>query len=114
MTAPIYHLTTRAAWADANTLGEYTVDSQASLGFIHCSTASQVLRVANAYYPGCTDLVLLEIDTSCLRAEVRWEPGTDRPEELFPHIYGPLNLQAVSRVFTLSPEVDGQFKSLPV
>ncbi|MBI4731416.1 MAG: DUF952 domain-containing protein [Chloroflexi bacterium] len=125
----MYHITTRTSWSAAQEAGAYTADSLASQGFIHCSKADQVLRVANAIYRGQTGLVLLEIDLSALRSEVRWEPGTDtvravntlgtpvrdgKPEELFPHIYGPLNLDAVHRVLDFPPGPDGQFRSLPI
>jgi uncharacterized protein (DUF952 family) len=109
----IYHIATRADWETAQTDGEYTrssVDkSLAEEGFIHASQASQVARTANKFYrdvPG--DLVLLVIDPGRLRAEVRYEdvPGAELP---FPHIYGPLNTDAVveARPFPAGP--DGTF-----
>lgn len=105
----IYHIATRADWQTALTDGEYTrssVDkSLAEEGFIHASQASQVARTANRFYrdvPG--DLVLLVIDEERLRAEVRYEdvPGAELP---FPHIYGPLNTDAVleARPFAAGP-----------
>lgn len=105
----IYHIATRADWQTALTDGEYTrssVDkSLAEEGFIHASQASQVARTANRFYrdvPG--DLVLLVIDEQRLRAEVRYEdvPGAELP---FPHIYGPLNTDAVleARPFAAGP-----------
>ena len=105
----IYHIATRADWQTALADGEYTrssVDkSLAEEGFIHASQASQVARTANRFYrdvPG--DLVLLVIDEERLRAEVRYEdvPGAELP---FPHIYGPLNTDAVleARPFAAGP-----------
>lgn len=113
MAGVIYHIATRADWETAQTDGEYTrssVDkSLAEEGFIHASQASQVARTANKFYrdvPG--DLVLLVIDPDLLRAEVRYEdvPGAELP---FPHIYGPLNTDAVleARPFAAGP--DGTF-----
>jgi uncharacterized protein (DUF952 family) len=113
MTEFIYHITSRTSWSAAQEQGFYTADSLASQGFIHCSKAEQVLRVANAIYRGQTGLVLLEIDLTALRPEVRWEPGTDRPDELFPHVYGALDLEAVRRVLDFPPDEDGLFRSLP-
>src|SRR5882724_6514195 len=109
----IYHIATRADWDRARADGEYTrstVDKTlAEEGFIHASAASQVARTANRFYrdvPG--DLVLLVIDPGLLRAEVRYEdvPGAELP---FPHIYGPLNVDAVvaARPFAAGP--DGTF-----
>ena len=109
----IYHIATRADWERAHADGEYTrstVDKTlAEEGFIHASQASQVARTANRFYrevPG--DLVLLVIDPGRLRAELRYEdvPGAELP---FPHIYGPLNADAVvdARPFAAGP--DGAF-----
>lgn len=114
MTGFIYHITSQTSWSAAQEAGAYTADSLASQGFIHCSKDDQVLRVANAFYRGQTGLVLLEIDLSALRPEVRWEPGMDKANELFPHLYGPLNLDAVVRVLEFPLDADGQFRSLPV
>ncbi|HEY6492816.1 MAG TPA: DUF952 domain-containing protein [Trebonia sp.] len=109
----IYHIATRADWERARTDGEYTRSSVdktlAEEGFIHASQAAQVARTANKFYrdvPG--DLVLLVIDTSLLRAEVRYEdvPGAELP---FPHIYGPLNPGAVVDVRDFAPGPDGTF-----
>ena len=109
----IYHIARRADWERARADGEYTrstVDKTlAEEGFIHASQAPQVAGTANKFYrdvPG--DLVLLVIDPGLLRAEVRYEdvPGAELP---FPHIYGPLNCEAVveARPFAAGP--DGTF-----
>jgi uncharacterized protein (DUF952 family) len=109
----IYHIATRADWDQARAEGEYTRSSVgrtlAQEGFIHASQASQVTRTANKFYrdvPG--DLLLLVIDTSLLRPEVRYEdvPGAELP---FPHIYGPLNVDAVLEARPLRPGPDGSF-----
>lgn len=76
------------------------------VGFIHCSFAHQVRGVADAFYRGRSDVVLLTIDRSLVRAEIREEAppgGADR----FPHIYGPLNLDAVAAVEPIAMRVDG-------
>jgi uncharacterized protein (DUF952 family) len=109
----IYHITSRTSWSAAQKSGAYTADSLASEGFIHCSKVEQILRVASTWYAGQRGLVLLEIDETRLSPEVRWEPGTDKPDELFPHIYGPLNMDAVLRVHDFDPGSDGHF-SLPL
>jgi uncharacterized protein (DUF952 family) len=109
----IYHIAVRADWERALADGAYTrstVDKTlAEEGFIHASQASQVARTANTYYrdvPG--DLVLLVIDPARVGAEVRYEdvPGAELP---FPHIYGPLNVDAVLAVVPLAPGPDGTF-----
>ena len=109
----IYHIATRADWAQALADGVYTRSSVdktlAEEGFIHASQASQVTRTANRYYrdvPG--DLVLLVIDPGLVSAPVRYEdvPGAELP---FPHIYGPLNVGAVLAAVPFAPGPDGMF-----
>ena len=94
----VYHIAAAADWEQARRDGEYTVSTRgrtlAEEGFIHASTAAQVNQVAGAYYRDAPDLVLLVIDTERVGSPIRYElvPGQDQP---YPHIYGPLNLDAV-------------------
>ncbi len=108
----ILHATSRAAWTAAQKNGRYEAASLAEQGFIHCSKVDQILRVANSYFPGQPGMVLLVIDPAHLEAALRWEPGADAATELFPHVYGPLNLDAVVDVIDFEPGPDGLF-SLP-
>jgi uncharacterized protein (DUF952 family) len=85
-------------------------------GFIHCSTNEQVIPVAEKYYQGHQDLTLLVIEPERLTSNLRWEPPAEGapppgvPEgSLFPHIYGPINLEAVVRVFDLQSQPDGKY-----
>jgi uncharacterized protein (DUF952 family) len=109
----IYHIATRTDWEHARASGEYTRSSVGKTleeeGFIHASQASQVTRTANKFYrdvPG--ELLVLVIDTGLLRPELRYEdvPGAELP---FPHIYGPLNVDAVVESRPLAPGPDGDF-----
>ncbi len=109
--AIILHITNRQDWEDAQAAGRYQADTLASEGFIHCSTPEQVVSVANALYPARQDLVLLGIDPARLTAPVRYE-NLQGEDELFPHLYGPLNLEAVVRVWEFVPDLEGRF-SLP-
>jgi glutathione S-transferase len=97
MTA-IYHLATAEAWAEAQAAGSYRESTRglslAEVGFIHCSYAHQVPRVARTFYADVPDLVLLTIDPERLTAELR-EDRVQDTGEVYPHIYGPLNLEAV-------------------
>ena len=77
-------------------------------GFIHCSTPAQVLQVANARFRGRSDLLLLSIDTDRVDAEIRYE-NLEGGEQLFPHIYGELDRDAVIRVVEFKPQADGSF-----
>ena len=100
----IYHITSRGLWQSAIESGEYSPPSLQAEGFIHCSRQDQLLAVANEFYRGQADLLLLGIDESKLSAELRWEapahPGPvganhTKDDSAFPHIYGELNLEAV-------------------
>jgi uncharacterized protein (DUF952 family) len=116
----ILHLASNDAWLAAVKKGAYYADSLSADGFIHCSTSAQVVDVANAFYHGQSGLVLLVIDPDTLTPELKWEPPAHpNPEraaaigdELFPHIYGHLNLDAVTKVIPFKPAADGTF-SLP-
>lgn len=112
----ILHITSRAEWTDAQTRGEYIAASLNTEGFIHCSTEKQVLHVANAFYHGRNDLVLLKLDEAKLKPELKWEPpAAARPapgiseSDLFPHIFGPINLTAVASVLDFVPDSAGNF-----
>jgi uncharacterized protein (DUF952 family) len=113
----IYHITSRQAWQEAQKRGQYSAESLETEGFIHCSTQTQILPVAEKYYQGQTGNLLLMIDPDLLTSELRWEPPSGGapppgvPEgEPFPHIYGPINLDAVVNVFDLETNPDGSHK----
>ncbi|HKZ44591.1 MAG TPA: DUF952 domain-containing protein [Anaerolineales bacterium] len=106
----IYHICKIIDWENANIASEYRADSLESEGLIHCSTSTQVPRVLNSFYKGQQDLALLVIDLSRLEPQVKWEPGLDKPDELFPHVFGPINLDAIDRTITLPINADGNFK----
>lgn len=103
----ILHITHRQAWATAKDLGTYRSDSLDSEGFIHCSTVVQVIGSANRFFTGQTDLVILKIDVDRVTPEIRYE-GEDS-NNLFPHIYGALNLDAVVGSIDLESNPDGSF-----
>ena len=103
----IYHLTRLEAWESGKFQGEYRAPSLADEGFIHCcGDVAQMLEVANARFVGQDQVVALEVDTSLLGAEVRFEAA--RSGDIFPHIYGPLNPDAVVRVQPLTTGGDGK------
>lgn len=103
----IYHLTNKAAWAAAQPAGEYEAPSLADEGFIHCSKdVPQMLRVAARLYQGRTDLQVLDLDLDKLDSLVKYEPS--RSGEVYPHIYGKLNLSAVLRVRDVELDARGQ------
>ena len=101
----IFHITTKAAWDDAARAGSYRADTLEPEGFIHCSKADQVAEVANVRFRGREDLVLLWIDPERVDAGIKYEDASDGSGK-FPHIYGPLNTDAVARVTDYREEGD--------
>jgi uncharacterized protein (DUF952 family) len=102
----IVHLCPQTAWLASLSVGEYRPASLDLEGFIHCSRPEQVTAVANRFYRGLTGLVLLWIDPRQVTAKICWEPADG---QIFPHIYGPLNITAVLAVRTFDPGPDGAF-----
>ncbi len=109
MSELVYHITGRDKWQAGKRTGEYRADSLEQSGFIHCSKSEQILRVANTFYNNTSGLVILAIDPNQLKVELRWEPGTDKPDELFPHIYGPIDVTSVVKVYAFETGKDGRF-----
>ncbi len=107
--ARIFHITDQTHWQAALTSGEYAADSLSTQGFIHCSTSEQVIPVANLWFKGQKDLLLLEIDADRVSAEIKYE-NLDHGTELFPHVYGPIQALAVINVHDLTSDPDGLFK----
>jgi uncharacterized protein (DUF952 family) len=110
----IYHFCPRADWAAAEAAGSYTAESLTTQGFIHCSPADHVHISATERARGRTDLVVLEIDESRLDPPAVWEDG-DPPHptgKQFPHVYGPIPLDAVVEVHDYPPAPDGTFSPL--
>lgn len=93
----IYHITTRKQWAEALELGHYDSDTLATEGFIHCSTEAQVPGVLERYYKEQKDLIKLKIEKSRVERPLVFELAGSI-NEVFPHIHGALNLDAVVSV----------------
>src|SRR3954469_17985467 len=75
-------------------------------GFIHASPVDQLTRVANKHYLRFDELRVVALRADRVRAEIRWEPAAGR---LYPHIYGPLNMDAAEHVGTSRKGEDGRF-----
>ncbi|MEM9161930.1 MAG: DUF952 domain-containing protein [Cyanobacteria bacterium P01_F01_bin.4] len=96
----LFHITEPTPWQTAQTEGTYRPASLATEGFIHLSEKAQVAWVANQFYQGQSGLLLLEIVPDRLQADLRYDEVPDHGT--FPHLYGPLNLDAVVQVWSLS------------
>lgn len=93
----IYHVTSSEEWETANEKGFYTAPSLTTEGFIHCSKEEQVQGVLQRYFVGKNDLVKLTIDTNKLNSPLQYDHSPSINED-FPHVYGPINFDAVIRV----------------
>ena len=89
----IYHIALPEIWEQVRTEPLYRHESLAAEGFIHCSYEDQLDGVIGRYYADAEELVVLTIDTDRLAARLVAEPSTGG--EIYPHIYGPLNMSAV-------------------
>ena len=92
----IYHIVLPDVWERFKTRPSYQPDSLATEGFIHCSYPGQLEAVLKRYYRGVEKVLILKIDTDKLLAKLVKEPSTGG--EVYPHIYGRLNHNAVVSV----------------
>jgi uncharacterized protein (DUF952 family) len=107
----IYKISPASAWREAERQGVYkgSADDLRD-GFIHFSTAAQVAGTARKHYFGQTGLFLIAVDADLLGAALRWERS--RNDELFPHLYGELDLGAVTAILDMRARSDG-FHDIP-
>jgi uncharacterized protein (DUF952 family) len=98
----IYHLTTVEEWEDAQDKGSYEPPSFQREGFIHCSTEEQLQTVLEKHFKGQENLVKLVIDPARLTQKLQYDLVEESNQE-FPHIYGPLNIEAVTQIVFLEP-----------
>jgi uncharacterized protein (DUF952 family) len=109
----IYKICPGPLWHDAERAGVFrgsAVDIRD--GFIHFSTAAQAVETAAKHFVGQHDLLLLYVDTVSLGDKLKWEPS--RGGALFPHLYGDLDLAAVTRVDSLPVDTNGSHKFPPL
>ncbi len=113
-TPTLVHLCSAADWSAARSRGQVHPESLDHSGFVHLSAPAQVHLPANRLFRGRDDLVLLRINAARLDSPLRWEAGvaTDPESMLFPHLYGPLPVEAVIDVAAYRPGPDGSFPPL--
>jgi uncharacterized protein (DUF952 family) len=126
---PIFHLTPVSYYHRQPQDLPYQPETFAQEGFIHCTSGLEMLvEIANTFFGDLSDnLLVLEIDPSRLTAPLKFEPpipppnsasandqvSASDPEMLFPHIYGPLNRQAIVRSFALRRDESGRWQTAP-
>ena len=105
-----YHLVPEEVWQTQRLDSEYLPEAFPHDGFIHCTNGlDELLNVANRYYvDDAREFIVLALDLSRVTAEVRY----DDPGQLFPHIYGPLNTDAIVHKTTVTRSSDGTFLTL--
>jgi uncharacterized protein (DUF952 family) len=101
----IYHITTLADWQRQATAATYEAESLDTEGFIHLAYDHQVDGVLNRYYRNVPSLLLLHVDPTQLSAELKHEAATNN--ELFPHLYGPIDKVAIVEVEKLTMNDEG-------
>lgn len=109
----IYKIVPADLWTKAQGEGRF-LGSQADLrdGFIHFSTAAQAVETAARHFAGQGGLLLVSVDAARLGDKLKWEPS--RGGALFPHLYGDLELAAVTDVAPLPLGPDGRHMFPPL
>ena len=104
----IFHIVAPSDWNAARLKGEYVPAGFAADGFVHFSFAGQVTRVANAIYREDPDLVVVEVESDAVPAELRIEDSYGAGEE-FPHVYGVIRTDAAVAVHPLDRDASGDW-----
>jgi uncharacterized protein (DUF952 family) len=99
--AAILHITTPADWAAAQQAGVVRPPSLDTEGFVHCSTPAQLDTTLDRHFRGAGPLLVLVLDPDAIAPDLRWEEG--HPGEVFPHVYAPIALSAVTAVDEVTP-----------
>jgi uncharacterized protein (DUF952 family) len=112
VTGVIYHLVPIDYWEAQPTDRLYTPADFAREGFIHCTRGDeQIAVVANRYYRNDQrQWLVLVLDEQAITSEIKYELGRDGL--LYPHVYGPLNREAVIEVLQMRRDPDGVFQSV--
>ena len=103
----IYKILTEEEWQTSNSLGFIETDLDIEDGFIHCSTAKQLALTLDLYFKNENSLILCEIDDKNLnKSEFFYEKSanTNRLGQAFPHIYGTLSTEQISKTWRLEKE----------
>ena|SRR6185369_10894038 len=103
---PLYHLVRKSQWDATAFATHFRPTSLATEGFVHLSTDAQLLGSAEKWFADEAEILVVVVDEARLTSQVRYDPVGER---VFPHLYGPLNLDAVVEVRTLTRGPDGRF-----
>ncbi len=102
-----YHLVPKRYFDSLDAGADYIPAAFAQDGFIHCTdTPTEMARVANLFYNSDPSPHLyLYIDKGRVRAPIRYEDA----EKKYPHIYGPLNREAIISIREARRDAEGNF-----
>lgn len=95
----IYHIVDQTTWSHSIKEGKYWPRNYAE-AFIHASNYDQIDRTLKKHFSGKRNLLLLTIDPLKVKVEIKYEDLTGEGQ-LFPHIYGSLNSDAILRIENL-------------
>lgn len=105
--------TTNSLWDTAREQGSYTwstIDSRLDdVGFIHATSPGQTIDMLNRHFTGRDDIILLLVNADLVEPEIQLEKALSGREGPFPHIYGPLNIDAVYEVIKPEKDAEGNF-----
>lgn len=104
----IFHIVDREDWLRAKSKKVYSPASLKAEGFIHCAKKEQVLRVANRYFKGKSGLILLQISPERLSTKIVYDFAPEM-NDWFPHIYAPMNTDAIEFEYEFLPNQNGEF-----
>jgi release factor glutamine methyltransferase len=105
----IVHLCTPQEWTEHDKLANFRDQSLSQNGFIHCSQPEQIIEVVNRYYQNYPEMTVLWIDPEMLGSEIRWEKSENA---YYPHVYGPINMDAIEATTPLRPGQDGKYSTI--
>lgn len=102
-----YHLVPEPVWSERGGAEMYLPEAYEADGFIHLTNGlDELVKVANMFYTSDDrDYLVLALDMNRISSEVRY----DDPDNVYPHVYGPLNTDAVLGTFTAERGADGTF-----
>jgi uncharacterized protein (DUF952 family) len=104
----IFHLVEPLYWQTFDKQGIYFSETFSDEKFIHCCTTEQLSGVLRRFYKGVGSVLKLEINDEKLINKPTYEATADG--EKFPHIYGGINKDAITKIEVLTEVSEGKYK----
>eukprot|EP01100_Stratorugosa_tubuloviscum_P009648 TRINITY_DN403_c1_g1_i1.p1 TRINITY_DN403_c1_g1~~TRINITY_DN403_c1_g1_i1.p1 ORF type:complete len:116 (-),score=38.77 TRINITY_DN403_c1_g1_i1:42-389(-) len=98
----LYHIVLESDWYEIQLRKFYEPESLATVNFIHLSTEKQIEGTLKRFFID-KNVVILKIEVSKLTSTLKWDPVEHEEDGqikqyLFPHLYGPLNLESLHSI----------------